>query len=235
MSIIPHRCCTKCGIDKPLSAFSRSKAHRGGYHVHCKACYKAWWDANKERVHAKKRALYAADPEAARANDRAKYQRIRERKIAQRRESYYRNSEKMRARRRRYYWADPERGRSQGRQWYHQNKDKARMRAQKWRKSNRHIVRAAYHRYKSRKRANGGSFTGIQWQTLCAKYNHCCLCCGERRPLTVDHIIPVSKGGSSDISNIQPLCLECNDRKNNKTIDYRPEADRPKHKQESMF
>jgi 5-methylcytosine-specific restriction endonuclease McrA len=38
------------------------------------------------------------------------------------------------------------------------------------------------------------------------------LCCGEAKPLTVDHVVPVSKGGSNDISNIQPLCLECNDR-----------------------
>jgi hypothetical protein len=55
-------------------------------------------------------------------------------------------------------------------------------------------------------------------------YNHTCLCCGRQEPeiaLTIDHVVPLSKGGAHDISNIQPLCGSCNTSKYNKTIDYR--------------
>lgn len=38
---------------------------------------------------------------------------------------------------------------------------------------------------------------------------------GEEMLMTVDHVVPVSKGGSSDLSNLQTLCRKCNERKGN--------------------
>jgi hypothetical protein len=42
-----------------------------------------------------------------------------------------------------------------------------------------------------------------------------CNCCGSSSSLEFDHIIPYSCGGSSDVSNIQLLCLPCNRSKSN--------------------
>lgn len=48
-----------------------------------------------------------------------------------------------------------------------------------------------------------------------------CKQCGAQHGLSIDHIIPISKGGNSVDDNLQVLCMTCNARKNNK-LDARP-------------
>lgn len=40
-----------------------------------------------------------------------------------------------------------------------------------------------------------------------------CKHCGTHLDLSVDHIVPESKGGATDLSNLQTLCRPCNSRK----------------------
>lgn len=71
--------------------------------------------------------------------------------------------------------------------------------------------------------AEGDSFTATEWRALCKEYGNRCLRCGYNLPLTADHVIPVSRGGSNTIDNIQPLCQPCNSLKGDRSIDYRPQ------------
>lgn len=122
--------------------------------------------------------------------------------INEKHRAQYRESEAYRARKRdnlrRRYQENPE----------HRAKQKA------W-------SMAALHRRRARREANGGSYTVKEWRALCATYLHRCACCGAKLPLTPDHIVPIVKGGTNDIANIQPLCLPCNLRKARRVIDYR--------------
>ena len=77
-------------------------------------------------------------------------------------------------------------------------------------------------RRRARERNADGDFTAEEFEDLCEKYGNRCLCCGNKGDLTADHIVPLASGGSNDIDNIQPLCINCNCRKAVTTIDYRP-------------
>lgn len=61
------------------------------------------------------------------------------------------------------------------------------------------------------------------WIWLCRFLDYKCLLCGRKfdiSDLTVDHIIPLSKGGKHEWRNIQPLCKSCNSKKHNKIINF---------------
>lgn len=69
-----------------------------------------------------------------------------------------------------------------------------------------------------------GSHTQEEWVNLKEEFDFICICCGleeSETTLSEDHVIPLSKGGTDDISNIQPLCRSCNSKKGTKIIDYR--------------
>lgn len=78
-------------------------------------------------------------------------------------------------------------------------------------------------KYKRKAQMSGGSFTLKDWEEIKERYGFMCPACSREEPeikLTIDHIIPLSKGGLHDKSNIQPLCKNCNSSKNVKLISY---------------
>lgn len=53
-----------------------------------------------------------------------------------------------------------------------------------------------------------------------------CLACGSQKSLRCDHVLPESKGGPMESSNMQTLCESCNTKKGTKHIDYRGASSR---------
>jgi 5-methylcytosine-specific restriction endonuclease McrA len=67
----------------------------------------------------------------------------------------------------------------------------------------------------------GEHFTAEEWLALVDFYGGRCLRCGSSENITVDHVVPLSLGGSNAIGNIQPLCEGCNGEKGLGSTDYR--------------
>lgn len=62
-------------------------------------------------------------------------------------------------------------------------------------------------------------------QKIYERDGYVCLKCGTSGDLSIDHIVPLSKGGSNKRFNLQTLCLTCNELKGTKTVDYRKEPE----------
>ena len=58
--------------------------------------------------------------------------------------------------------------------------------------------------------------------TVLYRDNFKCVFCGrtsQQIELQVDHIFPFAKGGSNDISNLQTLCVDCNQGKSDRILE----------------
>lgn len=80
-------------------------------------------------------------------------------------------------------------------------------------------------------------FTLDEKEDICAKSGNKCAHCGipifAGYQMTVDHFIPLDKGGSNQMINLIPLCKDCNESKDNKlySLEYIKYL-KPKYKQQ---
>jgi 5-methylcytosine-specific restriction endonuclease McrA len=114
-----------------------------------------------------------------------------------------------------------DRMRASSRKSYQNHKARASAYLRQWKKKFIDKVKSYAHARRAKLNGSSGRFTAKEWKELCERYGNKCLRCGQAKPLTPDHIVPVSKGGSNSIENIQPLCQPCNSVKHTQTIDYR--------------
>lgn len=79
--------------------------------------------------------------------------------------------------------------------------------------------RARFHGYPGRLHVD-------EWIDMLCYFGGTCLRCDNGTKIPVlDHVVPLSRGGSNSIANAQPLCLPCNSRKKDGYVDYRaPDA-----------
>lgn len=66
-----------------------------------------------------------------------------------------------------------------------------------------------------RERAKARALRGSQWWKRRIAAGRCHYCGGQvgSRGLTMDHIVPLIRGGRSGRGNVVPACKECNNRK----------------------
>ena len=136
---------------------------------------------------------------------RARYQKNREKEVARVMDYNYRNYDKFKERlseyRKKDSWKETRKA------WIENNKDKI----------------AIYdHNKKSKRRSQLDLYKPISkedWNSVLVKFKHkCAYCGGKSSVLQIDHVEPLSRGGSHTLDNLVPACGPCNNSKNSRDV-----------------
>lgn len=220
--------CKDCGIGVSVKIIlglcnrCYQKQYREAHREKNKDYQKHWYAINRDRVR-KRTGQYAKDN--------------RDKVNAAQKKWHRANPKKASVYAKRWRTIHPEEKRADGERWREKNpayfksyreanRDRLLEQDRCYREANPDKVLEGSRRRRTRKISAEGSFTETEFQELLQKYDNQCLCCKqpftEDNPPQRDHIVPLSKGGTDFIENVQCLCRLCNQRKHTAIIDYRP-------------
>ena len=209
--------CKECGLTKELSEFYISRTNLDRRMGRCKSCVKArGWKNRRERAEEYARYEKSRACLPHRVEARRKYQEEHREQISQYKKVWAANNRETVA--------------ASKRDYYERKREDVIARSKKWAENNPERVRQAktnsLRKRRAARHASRGNYTVEEFKELCESYGNKCLDCGDTEAvLEADHVVPLTKGGSDSISNIQPLCGSCNRKKFVHIIDYRSGTD----------
>lgn len=166
---------------------------------------KRWREKNPDRAKAVQQRYKENNPGATAAASRRYYAR---------------NAESEKARATAWRAENREESRRHRRESYQRHREANLAAMREWQKANMDKVRHYQHARRT-KLAGNGVFV-VSDKDLRRLVTSPCAECGSRDRIEIDHIIPVSRGGSHGVGNLQPLCYDCNRGKGNRlTVEWR--------------
>jgi len=227
--VIEKTCC-RCQETKPPSEFGRQVVAPDGLNYACKACIKIQSEARKDKAAANSKRWYQENKERRLSVGRAWVEANQEKRNTQQKLYREENKESIRAGIKRSIAKKPEQYRKNQAEWCKNNPDRRKIITDRHKKNNPpnpaqvavwnknyrlknpEAMRAIYRNRRARKRNAEGKHTAKEILNLLSHQRGKCAACGVsiRKAYHADHIMPLVKGGSNWISNIQLLCPHCN-------------------------
>lgn len=184
--------CSKCHIEKDFSEFHHITKNKDGLHVWCKECVKIWGH-NK----------YINNPD---------YYRIAVKNWQEKNSTQLREYQQT-WRKENYDWM---------RRWWKENPDKPMQYYRAYYKKNYTHILISHQNRRALGEIDIKAFEQkfIDLGSQCF-YCHCPLVLEKNLPnsRTIDHMLPIKRGGTNDIDNLAPACWDCNRKKHTRTAE----------------
>lgn len=132
------------------------------------------------------------------------------------------NPEEGRARVAKWAKENPEKATARVIKWRMVNSERNRAEIAKWKKANPDKVAVSFSKRRAAKYANtpiSEMLTSTEWLAILAEVNGHCAYCDKEAKLTLDHVIPLSKGGKHSKDNVVAACAHCNSSKGDRTLE----------------
>lgn len=224
-SDIPQKQCSKCGFPFPATTdfFYANSSAKSGISATCKECTKAraksYTQAHSEHVREYQSHYRKTHAEEMRDWKQQHYQDNKERISKQHKAYSATHKEGQRERMERYMATHQEEYLAYHQQYYEENKEQIleQMRRQNNTERGRLLHRAWGGKRRARKKAVGGSYTAQDIQSQHNRQKGKCYWCHKKlEKYHIDHVIPLSRGGSNTPDNLVIACPTCNLKKGTK-------------------
>lgn len=235
MDSIPQKHCSRCNTTKPVTDFYRDPRKKDGYNCTCKACRLIIWTKSKKNPNRKPRKfkvrLHPGDSKSCNVCGEIKpvdhfrkwdrdygdgyynqchvCERAKGRAWNRNRGEYRRNYEEThRAHLRVVRDA-----------WNKKNKDKRKAQQRRFYSSQKGRLYNRNSQAIRRSKSKQGDVTTAWLEQFMASQTKCFYCkkpFNSNRKKTVDHVIPLDKGGEHIMTNLVIACQSCNSSKGNR-------------------
>lgn len=215
--------CSRCGQEKPNTAFYNDRSIYDGKSRICKMCQDIKNKQYKIR-HAEKVAAYQQAYREQHCQDNIEYQRQYQQdhkvQLSEKHKEYYRtHKDKWQERSRRPDVKLHKAARNK--EAYARNQEEYLERNRRWRQTAAGQTACANAHAKRRANIGDDTVSVEEWRQVMATSDWKCVYCQvsltpENR--SIDHVIPLSRGGKHCIVNLVACCRTCNSKKGNKSV-----------------
>jgi len=201
--------------EKRLAQIAYLKEYRIKNAAAIAAKAKLRYQENREAILAEKKEYAIREKDRIKAYRKKRYAQNRDEILAKAKAARAGKESELAAWQRAYRKANPELMRKRDKEQYQKHREKALKQKSKWGKTPEGRIKQKTKNQTRRARKNSvvSTLTASDLREIRDKAKGRCFYCREKRPLALDHIIPISKGGPHSRDNVVMACRSCNSSK----------------------